>query len=125
MTSVCEQLQWVSILHCCWVFRWRVFTFMGQPRAGLQQLWVFQGRGILVPRWLLASQATRLAASVPTGGWLCLRPRPCWLAATLLAMARGRAGQGLWWALDPRLDLGINILSCWRLCLLGPGLTGW
>lgn len=74
------------------------------------------------PVRLLASRVTSPVASVPSGGWLCLRPRPlagrCHVGSGL-AVA-GRAGQGLWWALDPRPDRGINILSCRRLCLLGP-----
>lgn len=52
-----------------------------------------------------------MPAARPLAGW-------CHVGSGL-AVA-GRAGQGLWWALDPRPDLSINILGCRRLCLLGP-----
>lgn len=128
MTSVCEQLH--GSLFCTVALEFLVecvFTFMGRAAcAGLHLCsGVSRAGGHPVsPVKPLASQATRLAASVPTGGWLCLRPRPLagWCHVGLGLAVAGRAGQGLWWALDPRPDLGINILSCWRLCLLGPSL---
>lgn len=112
---VCGLVTWVCELLCGFlVLASRdlrgVLSFQWCP-AGPYFVWCFQGRrghGVS-PGKPPASRATRPVASVLSGGRVCgvspCRLVPRWLGAG----CGGRAGQGLWWALDPRPDLGINI----------------
>lgn len=84
---------------------------------------VFPGRG----ESCILSEAAGILGSEPSGlqaEWrLHLRcPLAGWCHVGSGLTAAGRAGQGLWWALDPRPALGINIPGCRRQCLLCPSL---
>lgn len=72
-----------------------------------------------------ASRVTRLVASVLSGGCVC-GVSPCWLVPRWLGAGCGRrAGQGLWWALDLRPDLSINIPAAGGCVYSAPARGRW
>lgn len=68
--------------------------------------WCFQGRGTgYIHEAACVVSAQCLLASIPSAGCVCgaspCRLVPRWLGAGC-GSRQSRAGQGLWWALDPR-----------------------
>lgn len=109
VTSVCETAAWVSILHCCFgVSVECVFTFMGSCMCRAVCALVSPGQGAsCVPSeatWRPKQHAWRPLCRLEAGCVCGRARRPASAVGPGLAVA-GRAGQGLWWALDPRPDL--------------------